>query len=165
MIVYVTHPETKETIEIEVGNMDVEALQELYKTSTPEKKLFSAIENLSLPAEAKALLLKLKDFSIQVGGVALQIGKKILELIIYFVKKYPSTIIGLIIGSVIGMLVSSIPIIGWALGWLLMPLCTALGLAIGFWKDFKDENLKQAISESIDQLFSDLREVPTPAQP
>ena len=162
MIIQVTHPETKEVIDIEVDSMNIEELQELYKTTAPEKTLLSAIENLDLPAEAKALLLKIKDFTIQVGGVALEIGKKILELIIYFVKKFPSTTIGLIVGSVLGMLLSSIPIIGWALGWLLMPLCTALGLALGFWKDFTDKDIKVTIDNAIGEYFSSFKNIPTP---
>lgn len=64
MIIQVTHPETKEVIDIEVDSMNIEELQELYKTSAPEKTLLSAIQNLDLPAEAKALLLKIKDFTI-----------------------------------------------------------------------------------------------------
>lgn len=164
MIIQVTHPETKEVIDIEVDSMNIEELQELYKTSAPEKTLLSAIQNLDLPAEAKALLLKIKDFTIQVGGVALEIGKKILELIIYFIKKYPSTTVGLIVGSVLGMLLSSIPVIGWALGWLLMPLCTALGLALGFWKDIKDVDMKSAMNDVIGEYFSAFKNVPTPEQ-
>jgi hypothetical protein len=162
MIIQVTHPETKEVIDIEIDSMNIEELQELYKPKTPEKTLLSAIENLSLPAEAKALLFKIKDFSIQVGGVALEIGKKILELIIYFIKKYPSTTIGLIVGSVLGMLFSSIPILGWALGWLLMPLCIALGLALGFWKDFTNKDLNVAIDSAIAEFFSSFKNVAAP---
>jgi len=162
MIIQVTHPETKQVIDIEVDSMNIEELQELYKTTAPEKTLLSAIENLDIPAEAKALLLKIKDFTIQVGGVALKIGKKILELIIYFIKKYPSTTIGLIVGSVLGMLFSNIPVIGWALGWLLMPLCTALGLALGFWKDFSEKEIKVAIDGAINEFFSSFKNIPTP---
>lgn len=162
MTIQFTHPVTNETIEIEVDSMNIDELRELYKPKAPEKTLLSAIQNLDLPAEAKALMLKIKDFSIQVGGIALEIGKKILELIIYFIKKYPSTTIGLIVGSVLGMLLSSIPVIGWALGWLLKPLCTALGLALGFWKDFTDKDIKVAIDSAIAEFFSSFKDIPTP---
>ena len=162
MIIQFTHPVTNENIEIEVDSMNIDELQELYKPKTSEKTLLSSIQNLSLPAEAKALLLKIKDFSIQVGEVALEIGKKILELIIYFVKKYPSTTIGLLVGSFLGMLLSSIPILGWALGWLLMPLCTALGLALGFWKDFSEKELKVTIDGAIEEFFASFKKVPVP---
>ena len=162
MTIQFTHPVTNETIEIEVDSMDIDELQKLYKPKTPEKTLLSAIQNLSIPAEAKALLLKLKDFTIQVGGIALEIGKKILELIIYFAKKYPSTTIGLLVGSFLGMLLSSIPVLGWLLGWLLMPLCTSLGLALGFWKDFSEKEIKVAMDGAIDEFFSSFKKVPVP---
>ncbi len=162
MIIQVTHPETKEVIDIEVNKMSIEELQELYKPATSEKSLLDAIQNLDIPAEVKALLAKVKDISLQVGSVALEIGKKILELIVYFIKKFPSTATGLVVGSVIGLVLSSIPVIGWILGWLLMPLCTALGLGIGFWKDIKNEDMKRSINQSIDQLFSGFKNVPAP---
>lgn len=62
------------------------------------------------------------------------------------------------------MLLSSIPVIGWALGWLLMPLCTALGLALGFWKDIKDVDMKSAMNDVIGEYFSAFKNVPTPEQ-
>ena len=164
MIIQVTHPETKEVIDIEVDSMNIEDLQELYKTTVPEKTLISAIENLDLPAEAKAILLKIKNFSIQVGGVFLEIGKKILELIIYFIKKFPNASIGLVVGVFIGMLTGFIPFIGGFLSGLLTPLLAALGMALGFWKDIKDVDMKSSMNNVIGEFFSAFENIPTPEQ-
>lgn len=162
MIIQVIHPETKEVIDIEIGAINKEKLQSSCKVETPEKAIFSAIGNLDLPAEAKALLIKIKDFSIMVGGAVIEIGKKILELIVYAVKKFPSTAIGIVVGSVIGMTLSSIPFLGWALGWLLTPLCIALGLTLGFWKDITSVDVKASVSAAIDQIFSTMKDIPVP---
>lgn len=162
MVLEMKHPETGETIALEVGEMDVTRLQQLYAPASSESQLSQQIDNLSLPPEMKALLAKLKDFSIQVGSVALEIGKKILEVLIYFVKKFPNTSVGLVVGSVIGLMISNIPLIGWAISWLAMPLCAGLGLAFGFWKDMKNEDLKDMASQAISQIFDPLKTVSIP---
>ena len=129
MRVKFTNPETNEEIILEGENLDANKLKTDFKPIIPKDKLINFIENLSIPAEAKLILANIADFTITVGNTILNIGGKILEIILYMIKKFPNTATGAVVGSVMGMLISSIPILGWALGWLIAPLFIALGLA------------------------------------
>lgn len=162
MTIQFTHPVTNETIEIEVDTMNIDELRELYKPKTSEKTLLSAIQNLDLPAEAKALMLKIKNFIIQVGGIAIDIGKKILELIIYFIKKFPNASTGLVVGAFIGMLTALVPVIGTFLSSILAPLLAALGMALGSWEDLKEIAMKSSMNNAIKEYFSTFKDIPTP---
>ena len=162
MIIQFTHPVTNETVEIEVDSMNIDELQELYRPKTSEKTLLSSIQNLSLPAEVKALLLKIKEFSIQVGKVALEIGKKILELIIYFVKKFPNVTIGMVVGVFIGMLIGIVPFIGGMFAHIFTPILAALGMGLGFWKDINEVDMKSSMNGAINEFFSSFKNIPTP---
>ena len=90
----------------------------------------------------------------------LKVGIKIIESVVYLIKKYPNTAMGLVIGATIGLLLSSIPIFGWILSSIILPLCVALGLAFGFWEDLNDESLKNSIKNHIGELFGDLKDIP-----
>ncbi len=163
MQIELLHPKTNEVIKIETEDLSLEQIETLYKPSAPKSKILNAIDNLNLPAEAKAMLSTIADISIKVGQFALGIGQKILELIILFVKKYPNTAAGLVVGALIGLLIGSIPVIGWLLGWLIIPLTTAMGLAIGFWMDMEDKALKDKIGSAVEEMFGAIKNIKVPA--
>ena len=64
MIVEITNTETKQTVSVEADGSDVEALKEQFKLNFSAAEFRRIIDNLDIPAEAKALLTELLNFSI-----------------------------------------------------------------------------------------------------
>ena len=84
-----------------------------------------------------------------VGEMIIRIGRKILEITIFLVKRFPRTLTGLAIGALIGALAGAIPVLSFILGPFIAPLAMALGLAIGAWEDIKDTALRSAIEREV----------------
>lgn len=137
----------------------VEVIEKINKPNMSKRNIAEFFENIELPADLKALLISVFDVTIQIAGATLHVGKKILEFIYLFVKKFPNTSVGIVVGSVLGMLISSIPVIGFILGWMLPPLCIALGLGIGFWQDMTNPHLVEDISRAMNDIFGGLSKV------
>jgi hypothetical protein len=163
MIIEMTNQETKKKVEIEVDDINVDELKEQFKPVLTEERLRKIIDNLDVSADVKAILSELLTFSIKIGEVVLEVGRKIIEVIKILVKAYPNTAAGLVVGALIGLLLSSIPVLGWLLGWLLVPLFTALGLALGMWKDLGNSELGTAIEDVMKTVFSGLKNIPVRA--
>ena len=136
-----------------------EVIEKINKPNMSKRDIFDFFENIELSADLKALLTKILDVTIQIGDATLHIGKKILEFIYLFVKKFPNTSVGIVVGSVLGMLISSIPVIGFILGWMMPPLCIALGLGIGFWQDMTNPHLVEDISRAMNDIFGGISKV------
>lgn len=159
MIVEVTHPDTGEIHTIDIPSLSTDQLDEMIKEHTTEKQIKSYIENLSIPADIKAILYKLANFTISVGNTVVKIGKKILEIAVMLVSKYKNATFGLIIGAMITFLIGSIPMIGALLASFLGPLIMLFGLGKGVWEDLKKDSPK--ISASIMDatvIFSPIQE-------
>jgi hypothetical protein len=162
MIIEGKNIETNETIKVDVKDFDINKLKD-FTPASDKPTLLNAIDNLAVSAEIKVILGKMMETTLKIGKTIYQIGQKIVEMVIYFVKKYPSTILGLVIGTVIGLIIDSIPVIGWLVGWVITPLCIAFGLIVGFYADMNEQSLKNEISRSINEVFEGLKSVPTTA--
>lgn len=157
----VQNSKTGEWKTIDIDEEALKSLETINESIIEEKQINSFIDNLNVPAEVKAILSSLLDYTMVVGDVLVNIGKKILEIVIFFIKKYPNTIAGTLIGFIIGSIIASIPIIGWALGWLIVPLFTALGALKGFEKDFKDDNISNAMKGYMNEIFGSFKNIKT----
>lgn len=158
MQVKMTNPKSKETIFVDCEDKEIDF--EKFKPILPESQIDRYINNLNISAEAKVVIIQIKDITVEIGGKLIVIGRKTLESIIYLIKKHPNTIVGGIIGATIGLLISSIPIIGWLFSWLITPLCTALGLAYGFWNDMREKDVHKKIMSHINELYGELKHIP-----
>lgn len=147
---------------LEAQGLDEATIESLSSQTYTRRQVRQMIDNMNVSAEAKTLLSTIADTAIQVGEKIIQIGKKILEFVIELVKSYPKATFGVVLGLILGGLVTAIPIIGFLFGWLLQPLLPALGLALGWKSDIKDESLKQRIAD-IQKSFSPLQGVEVPA--
>jgi hypothetical protein len=165
MNVEMTHPETKQLLVIEVSDVDTEALKEKFKLNFSEAEFKRIIDNLNIPAEAKVLLAELLDFSIKVGTVVLDIGKKIIEVVKALVKNFPHIAAGVIIAVTLSLLVSAIPFLGPPLSFLLTPLFLLVGVGTGILKDYEKTDLGKALKEVIDAIFVGLKKIPVPPIP
>ena len=148
-------------IEKELTELTLSKIDNLLATQdlVPKEKVLRAIHNLNIPAEAKAILAKIVDITVTVGNAVLSIGKKIIELVVYFVREYPNATIGMIIGAVIGLAFNYIPLLGHFISSILTPLLGAFGLAIGFWRDMQDKTLKSKIEAEIRKQLGILGEI------
>lgn len=152
------------TGEYKTVDIDEEALKSIEKINESvidEKQISSFIGNLNVPAEVKVILSTLLEYTMKIGDAIVNLGKKILEIVIFFIKKYPNTIAGTLIGFVIGSIIASIPVVGWALGWLIVPLFTALGAVKGFEKDINNNTISNDMKEYMNEIFGSFKNIKT----
>jgi len=150
-------------IESEITEVTLAKLEALLATQdvVPKDKVLKAIYNLELPAEAKAVLAKIADITVTIGNAVFAIGKRLLELTLYFIREYPNAATGVIVGAVIGLAFNFIPLLGQFFSSILTPLFAALGLAIGFWRDMQDKALKNRIESEIRKQLRVFEEIKT----
>ena len=147
---------TGKTIEVEIPDENLEALQALTQDRVSDTKLQSYIDNLDLPADAKALIASILKTAVRVGEMVIRIGKKIVEIVIMIVSKFPNATFGLVLGLIVGALVKSIPLIGGLLGAFVLPIAAAFGLATGYMNDLRDNSLAKKVAE-VSAMFQPLK--------
>jgi hypothetical protein len=147
---------TGKTIEVEIPDENLEALQALTQDRVSDTKLQSYIDNLDLPADAKALIASILKTAVRVGEMVIRIGKKIVEIVIMIASKFPNATFGLVLGLIVGALVTSIPLIGGLLGAFVLPIAAAFGLATGYMDDLRDNSLAKKVAE-VSAMFQPLK--------
>ena len=152
-------PKTNTWKDVELSDEQIESIKTINETVINNKKINSYIDNLEISPELKVVLDTLLNYSIKVGGLLLNIGRKIVEVLIYFIQNYPTMITGAIIGFTIGTIISSIPILGWLLGWLILPLSTALGMGIGLKIDLEDKGIEIKIKKETTEFFKSMIDI------
>jgi hypothetical protein len=165
MLVEITNQETKEKVQVEAEDIDIEELKQQFKLKFSADEIRRIIDNLDIPAEAKALLTELLNFSIKVGTVVLEVGKKIIEVVKAVAKNFPHITAGLIIAATLSVLVSCIPILGPMLSWICTPLFLIVGVGAGVLKEIEKTDLGKALNEVVDTIFAGLKKIPAPAVP
>jgi hypothetical protein len=140
------------TVEVELSEEKFEALQLLGEERISESRLQGYIDNLELSADAKALIASIMSSAVRVGELVIQVGKRIVEIVIMIASKFPNTTFGLILGLVVAALVTTIPVIGGTLGSFVAPLAAAFGLANGYMEDIKDQHLAKKIAEATEMF-------------
>lgn len=156
----IENPKTFEKKVIQIDDkQEIAIIAEFKEEVLSDDILNETINNLDIPAELKVILSEIRNFTMTVGGVAVKLGRRIIEILLYMIKENPKTAMGLLIGSLIGFIFSSIPAIGWALGWLIQPICMILGLSIGFIQDIKDEELKQQVKSTVSETFRAMKDI------
>ena len=147
---------TGKTIEVEISDENFEALQTLAQDRVSDSKLQSYIDNLDLPADAKALIASILKTAVRVGEMVIRIGKKIMEIVIMIASKFPNATFGLVLGLIVGALVTSIPLIGGLLGAFVLPIAAAFGLVTGYMDDLSDQRLANKVAEAL-AMFQSLK--------
>ena len=149
MKIEVIHPQTRETIQVEINEKTPQQLAELLQPRASLGQVRQQVDNLPFSRDVKALLGRLATLTLEIGGVVLHLGHKLLELVFALVRRYPNTVFYTLVGYALGSLISAIPLLGWLLGWLVLPLFTALGLVVGAWSDFQAQQLRRHLQEVI----------------
>lgn len=150
------NPETGEQVSVELSDEQVSQLDDLGEDRVSEAKILSYIDNLDISADAKAIISSIMRTTIRIGQVLINIGRRIIEIVLVLSSKFPNTTFGLILGIIIALLVGSIPIIGAIFGSLLMPISIAFGLVAGYMDDRRDQALDRKIQEAA-SMFSPLK--------
>jgi len=140
--------DTGEKITVDITEDHFEELRTLAEDKVSDSKLDSYINNLHLSADAKQLIASILKASVKVGDLVIRVGKRIVELVVMLVSKFPNATFGLILGLIVGALVAAIPLLGALLGGLVTPIATIFGLTKGYFEDLKDQNLKRKIAEA-----------------
>ena len=148
MKVKAVNPETGEIAELEVAQEMLESLKRLSDTATDQVTLNRHIDNLDVSADAKLLLTSIGEQVIRAGEVVINIGRKIIEAVLFIASQMPNASIGLLLGLLVGALIGSIPIIGWMLGHFATVIASVFGIVVGAMQDIKD----RAIARQIDLI-------------
>ena len=130
-----------------------------YKEIDDDNILKRFIDNMNVDPTIKVLFEKIMNAGIKIGDIVYNIGRKVIEMIIYFVKKFPNLILGTIIGFLFSQIFAMIPIVGWLLSGLVTPILTMAGAAIGLKYDFEDKKAKDAINSYLDEMFSAFKNI------
>jgi hypothetical protein len=146
MYAEVIHPETGEKYTLDMPNLKPSDLDTMKKEYTTNETVRSYIEQLSVSAETKLLLMKIAEFSISVGNTVIKMGKKILEMVIMLASKYKHAAFGMLLGALLASLIAAVPFLGPPLAAFLQPLLMLIGLGKGLWEDLKKESPNIAVS-------------------
>lgn len=158
---------TGNIIKLEVSEnelMQIQGAANEWKPTMSRDALHKFIDNLNVSIDIKALLNKLLDHAINLAGTAYAIGRKIIEMLVYFVRKFPNMAMGMLIGVVLGAIFTSIPVLGWLLGAIITPILILLGGVVGLWQDIQDKALKASVLAATEQAFGSLKNIKIPAQ-
>jgi len=138
-------------LEREISVSTWEKIEKLLETQdvVPKDKVIYAIQNLNIPAEAKAILVKIADMTLTIGNRVLSIGKRILELTLYFIREFPNATTGAVVGLVIGLAFNFIPWVGHFISGIVTPLFVALGLGIGILRDIREKSMREKIKQEL----------------
>lgn len=146
MKVTAVNPETGEMAELEVGQEMLEQLKNLSNTSTDQATLNRHIDNLDISADAKLLMTSIGNQVIRAGELVINIGRKIIEAVLFIASQIPNASIGFLLGLIVGALIGSVPLIGWILGPFATVIASVFGIVVGGMQDIKD----RAIARQID---------------
>jgi len=138
-------------------NFSQQDAEEINRTANSESKIKSTIENLNISADAKSALYAITNATVRAGRLIIKIGRKILDIVIETLKKFPNASFGLVLGGIMGILVASVPFIGAILAPFLTPLAMIYGFVVGMKQDVNDKNLANAIAAANAQ-FAHLKE-------
>ena len=91
-----------------------------------EDVVVEAIDH-GIPAEIVTRLRELWEYTKEVAGEVIAVGRIIVQEIMTFLRDHPGITVGIALGAIVGSLITAIPFFGG----LLMPLSIALGALYG----------------------------------
>lgn len=119
-----------------------EALDKI-QGSPPLRKVKAFLDGTDLSADLKALLYDVAKVTIKVGEVVVAVGRRVLDIAMTLVAKFPNMTLGVIVAVVISTVVSGFV---WpALAAALTKLLILLGLTAGAIEDIRQNAMKDAM--------------------
>lgn len=146
--------ETDKLQKITIEKIPTSFSENFKEVTLSEKQFQRHLDNLPLSADQKLIVSKVADFTISAGKTVLLIGRKILELVFKFLKKFPAASFGLIVGLVISNFIPSgvvrgvaLPVVATFLA-LLKKVVILFSLGVGFKEDIKDTAMASKIADA-----------------
>ena len=158
-LVQIKNIQTGEWETIDISEEQFNSFNKINEEATSTDKLKNYIDNLNISPEMKAMLDSILNLTIKVGEMIVNIGRKIIEVVIYIVQQFPNMVMGTIIGFILGTLISSIPILGWIFGPIVIPALTFIGATYGLSFDMTDKNTKNTINKYVDEMFGAFQDI------
>ena len=141
--------ETGEEVVVNLSEDEVRRLANELRSGPNRRELQRQIDNLSLSADAKAQVSSIAAVTTKIGEFVLQVGRKIVEILLEVMRLIPNTTLGIAAALVVFLLASTIPVLGVVLGPLLGVITLFFGLKDGLVKDLGGHQLHRKISEMI----------------
>lgn len=134
MKVSATNIKTGETVTKDANEADIKRMRKILEGATPgsDEKLRARLDNLDLPGEVKAALASWTDWVIKIGRRTYKIGRRLLDLFISLVSRYPSMTTAMLLGIFCWFVLSHVPFVGDLLGMAI----TGVLMLIGFMRDW-----------------------------
>ena len=120
---------------------DFSFLTDFVQNPPSRRDITAYLDRTSLPADAKLILAKVLETTVEVAGKIIQIGQQILAFVVDLAKRFPGTAFGAIIGLTLATLIAGIPVLGLVLGPLVGPLILALAIGKGALADLKNHEI------------------------
>lgn len=152
MKIEANNPETGKKFQAESAVITSEFLKSLQEFEFSDESLKRVIDNLDISADGKAIIFSISKATIKVGEFIIEIGRKIVEIVIRFSEEYPGATFGMLLGAILTALVSAIPVIGVVLGSMLGSLLVILGLGVGYVFDFANKAIDIKIKSAVASL-------------
>ena len=159
MVVEVTDTSTGQSRRAEIDDESFARLKDMESPVLTAREAQAMLDNLPVSAELKACLGQLREFSLRLGKSVIDVGKRLFEMLLVFIKNYPSTAKGVLIGLVIGVICDMIPIVGWLVGPWLAALLGTLGAAVGYWRDSRHSKLVDDVSAAASEHMGPLQSI------
>ncbi len=127
-----------------------EAVQRI-QTALPLRKVKEYLDRTNLSADMKALLYDLARVTVKVGEVVVTVGRRVLDLAMGLISKFPNMTFGVIVAVVLVSItgVGSLPIFGA----FISKIMVLIGLASGTLADIRQGPMK-ATMDSIAAEFA-----------
>lgn len=133
---------------------------EIINQSPTLRKIKSYIDRSDMSADMKAILYDVAKLTVKIGEVVISIGRRVFEIAITLVKKFPNTAIGALVGAVIATVLAgtlgAITIGGLApfagLAAFLSKIVVLLGVGKGFIDDLRNNTAKTEMDRIAEQF-------------
>lgn len=138
--------------------LTVDEVLERIRTSPPLRKIKEYLDRTDLSADLKALLYDIAQITVKVGEVVVAVGRRVMEIAMGLIKKFPNTTLGLVVAVVLTTIVSAA--LPWApvLALALNKLILLLGVTAGAIEDIRQNAMKEAMSR-VEAQFTVLQTV------
>ena len=101
---------------------------EIINQSPTLRKIKSYIDKSDMSADMKAIIYDVAKLTVKIGEVVISIGRRVFEIAITLVKKFPNTAIGALVGAVIATVLAGT--LGASHYWRRSALCRSRGIFV-----------------------------------
>jgi|TARA_B110000977_G_C10928889_1_gene436263 hypothetical protein len=154
----------------EVKEIPQEFINAIDRNNLSDFQIQKHLNNLSISADQKVLINKVLNFTVETGKQIIKVGKRIIELTLLFIKKFPASSFGLVFGLVVASFIPSGNIAGFAipivssLSSLIKKIIVVFAVVIGFKEDLKNTALGVQISNATLNMRNALEKYNEPKQ-